>query len=108
MTDAGRMLPASLHCVSSEVWWRRDNGVDIFSEVLARALTSSEGQTNSLEYKDILGNSILVDPTENIQTRYLPVATLLIGSDHPDLINLIRLVLVDSLGGTVADRNFLN
>ncbi len=30
LTDAGRTLPAWLHCTNSKVWWRRNNGMTLF------------------------------------------------------------------------------
>ena len=50
LVDAGRTLPAWLHCANCEVWWRGDNGMGLFFRVWARPLISSEGQST---YRDM-------------------------------------------------------
>ena len=57
MRDARRMLPAGMHCATSNVWWRRDS-----SEAVCQGLGTLvpvKGNVNAASYKDILDKYML-------------------------------------------------
>lgn len=56
LTDAGRTLPAWLHCTNSKVWRRRNNGMVLF---YASYLQWTEWNLNDLAYQDILDNAYI-------------------------------------------------
>lgn len=45
LTDTGRMLPAWLHCIKFNVWWRNDNDIGPFFRGWDKLLISSEGKS---------------------------------------------------------------
>ena len=53
--------PSGMHIANSKVWWRRDNGLELFSGFGICPSVPVRSNVNATVCKDILGNDMLLN-----------------------------------------------